>query len=63
MCGGAAVPRSLIAAYEERYGVRMVQGWGMTETSPVASLAFPPKREPAERGLDYRATAGRPLGG
>jgi fatty-acyl-CoA synthase len=63
MCGGAAVPRTLIEAYQERYGVPMVQGWGMTETSPVASLAFPPKREAAERGLDYRATAGRPLGG
>jgi fatty-acyl-CoA synthase len=63
MCGGAAVPRTLIQAYAERYGVRMVQGWGMTETSPVASLAFAPKSVAPERGLDYRATAGRPLGG
>jgi fatty-acyl-CoA synthase len=63
MCGGAAVPRTLIQAYEDRYRVRMVQGWGMTETSPVASLSFPPKRVATEHGLDYRATAGRPLGG
>ena len=63
MCGGAAVPRTLIQAYEARYRVRMVQGWGMTETSPVASLSFPPKRVATEHGLDYRATAGRPLGG
>jgi fatty-acyl-CoA synthase len=63
MCGGAAVPRSLIEAYEQRLGVRIVQGWGLTETSPVASLAFPPKNAPAERAIDYRATAGRPLGG
>jgi fatty-acyl-CoA synthase len=63
MCGGAAVPRTLIQAYAERYGVRMVQGWGMTETSPVAALAFAPKTVPTENGLDYRATAGRPLGG
>ena len=63
MCGGAAVPRSLIEAYEHRYGVRVVQGWGMTETSPVASLAFPPKHVAPEHGLVYRATAGRPLGG
>jgi fatty-acyl-CoA synthase len=63
MCGGAAVPRSLIEAYEQRLGVRIVQGWGLTETSPVASLAFPPKGVPAERAVDYRATAGRPLGG
>ena len=63
LCGGAAVPRSLIEAYEQRLGVRVVQGWGLTETSPVASLAFPPKNVPAERAIDYRATAGRPLGG
>jgi fatty-acyl-CoA synthase len=63
LCGGAAVPRSLIEAYEQRLGVRVLQGWGLTETSPVASLSFPPKRGPAERAIDYRATAGRPLGG
>jgi acyl-CoA synthetase (AMP-forming)/AMP-acid ligase II len=63
LCGGAAVPRGLIEAYEQRLGVRIVQGWGLTETSPVASLSFPPKHAPAERAIDYRATAGRPLGG
>jgi len=63
MAGGAAVPRSLIEAYRERLGVRVVQGWGLTETSPVASLAWPPKHEPAERAIEYRSTAGRPLGG
>ncbi len=63
MCGGAAVPRSLIEAYEQRFGVRVVQGWGLTETSPVAALSYPPKHVPAERAMDYRATAGRPLGG
>ncbi len=63
MCGGAAVPRTLIKAYEDRFGIRMVQGWGMTETSPVASLAYPPKKLSGEPALDYRATAGRPVGG
>jgi fatty-acyl-CoA synthase len=63
MCGGAAVPRTLIEAYEQRFGVRVVQGWGLTETSPVAALSYPPKHVPAERAMDYRATAGRPLGG
>ena len=63
MAGGAAVPRGLIEAYEQRFGVRVVQGWGLTETSPVAALAHPPKHVPAERAMDYRATAGRALGG
>ena len=63
LCGGAAVPGSLIEAYEKRLGVRVLQGWGLTETSPVASLSYPPKHGPAERAIEYRATAGRPLGG
>jgi fatty-acyl-CoA synthase len=63
MCGGAAVPRSLIEAYQERLGVRMVQGWGLTETSPVAALSFPPRSCPPERAIEYRAAAGRVLGG
>jgi fatty-acyl-CoA synthase len=63
MCGGAAVPRSLIEQYEQRFGARLVQGWGLTETSPVASLAFPPKGCPPEQEIDYESTAGRPLGG
>jgi fatty-acyl-CoA synthase len=63
MAGGAAVPRSLIEAYSKQLGLRVVQGWGLTETSPVAALSYPPKHEPAERAIEYRATAGRPLGG
>jgi fatty-acyl-CoA synthase len=63
LCGGAAVPRSLIEAYDKRFGVRIVQGWGLTETSPVAALAFPPKRCRPEEEIGYQATAGRPLGG
>ena len=59
LAGGAAVPRRLIEAYEQRFGVRIVQGWGLTETSPVASVAHPPKHVPADRAMDYRATAGR----
>ena len=61
--GGAAVPRSLIAAYRDRFGVEMVQGWGMTETSPVVALARPPKGIEAEEEMDYRVKAGRVLAG
>jgi fatty-acyl-CoA synthase len=38
--GGAAVPRSLIEAFETRHGIPLVQGWGMTETSPVCALGW-----------------------
>ena len=40
MVGGAAVPESLIRAFG-RHGVWIMQGWGMTETSPVGTLAYP----------------------
>jgi len=37
--GGSAVHESLIRAFDERFGVPMVQGWGMTETSPLAATS------------------------
>jgi fatty-acyl-CoA synthase len=37
-CGGSAVPRSLSEAYREKIGLPILQAWGMTETSPVASI-------------------------
>ena len=43
MCGGSAVPRALIEGYLEVFKVPIVQGWGMTETSPVCAIGHPPK--------------------
>jgi fatty-acyl-CoA synthase len=37
-CGGSAVPRALSEAYREKVGLPILQAWGMTETSPVASI-------------------------
>ncbi|CAN7749149.1 long-chain fatty acid--CoA ligase [Variovorax sp. LjRoot84] len=37
LIGGAAVPQSMIANFE-RYDMHIVQGWGMTETSPMGSF-------------------------
>src|SRR6202043_1923191 len=61
--GGAAIPRSLMEAFEKQYGVRIIQGWGMTETSPVGGLAQPPADvEPGTaEELDYRMKSGRLL--
>jgi acyl-CoA synthetase (AMP-forming)/AMP-acid ligase II len=38
-CGGSAPPVSLIRWFWEALGVEMIQGWGMTETNPLASLS------------------------
>ena len=38
-CGGSAPPPSLIRWYWDTLGVEMIQGWGMTETSPLATLS------------------------
>jgi fatty-acyl-CoA synthase len=60
--GGSAVPRSLMEEFEARFGVPIIQGWGMTETSPVAALAHPPK--PFDRNdLDWKAKTGRVIPG
>ncbi|UCH48446.1 MAG: long-chain fatty acid--CoA ligase [Betaproteobacteria bacterium] len=36
--GGSAVPESMIRAYADQ-GIEILQGWGMTETSPLASIS------------------------
>ncbi len=62
LCGGSAVPRAMIDWYWRERGIRVVQGWGMTETNPVASVALlkPHMAEwEWERQLDYLETAGR----
>jgi fatty-acyl-CoA synthase len=39
ICGGSAVPKALSKAYREAIGVPMLQAWGMTETSPIATIS------------------------
>ena len=59
VCGGAAVPESLMRAFEERHGVRIIQAWGMTETSPIGSVAHPPAEAEGEEHWRYRTATGR----
>jgi fatty-acyl-CoA synthase len=48
VCGGAAAPESLIRAMD-KFGLRVIHGWGMTETSPLGAINFI-KRELVEGG-------------
>ncbi|MFG2949260.1 fatty acid--CoA ligase [Streptomyces adustus] len=61
--GGSAVPRQLMEAMEQRYGVRVMQAWGMTETSPIAAVARPRAGTEADRSRRQRASQGRVLAG
>ncbi|MFE1793610.1 long-chain fatty acid--CoA ligase [Streptomyces sp. NPDC059525] len=56
--GGAACPPSLMEAYD-KLGVRLCHAWGMTETSPLGTMAHPPAGLTAEEEWPYRITQGR----
>jgi fatty-acyl-CoA synthase len=64
--GGSAPPESLIRRYDEEFDAPILQGWGMTETSPLGTLSVL-RRElhdaDAETQYAYRATAGMPVPG
>jgi fatty-acyl-CoA synthase len=61
--GGSAVPRSMFEKFEREHGVEVVHAWGMTETSPLGTLAIPTAEVdalPAEQKLAQRLKQGRP---
>jgi fatty-acyl-CoA synthase len=63
LVGGAAVPEALIRAFD-KHGIWILQGWGMTETSPVCTISYP-KAELRDATMDERysraAMAGIPV--
>jgi len=66
LCGGSAVPRAMIEWYWTERGIRVIQGWGMTETNPIASTALlKPHMEDwdLQDQLDRLETAGLPVAG
>jgi fatty-acyl-CoA synthase len=62
-CGGSAVPVSLMRAFEDKHSVQIRQLWGMTETSPMATMAWPPPGTPEDQHWTLRASQGQPLCG
>ena len=61
--GGAALPEAILRAFHQDYGVEVIHGWGMTETSPLASIGGVPAAladAPADERLIYRLKQGRP---
>ncbi|NUV32508.1 long-chain-fatty-acid--CoA ligase, partial [Streptomyces odorifer] len=57
--GGSACPPSLMAEFD-RLGMRVCHAWGMTETSPLGTIARPPAHAVGtEEEMGYRLTQGR----
>ena len=63
LIGGSAAPRSMIEAFEKKYGITVIHAWGMTEMSPLGTLGtMKPRIEsmPYEGQLDYKCKQGHP---
>lgn len=61
--GGSAVPESMFQFFD-RHGLHIVQGWGMTETSPIAAITqLKPKFENDSKDAQYarRSMSGVPV--
>jgi len=64
--GGAAAAASLIEAFQREFGIEVRHAWGMTETSPlgtIATLKAKHSQAPADERLRLQAKQGRPVYG
>jgi fatty-acyl-CoA synthase len=61
--GGSACPRAITRAFQDKYGVRVIHAWGMTEMSPLGTLcSIKPEYShlEGEAKLDLQAKQGHP---
>jgi 1-acyl-sn-glycerol-3-phosphate acyltransferase len=64
VAGAEKLPRALCDAFEEKFGVRPVEGYGCTELSPLVSVNVPPSRSPRTGEMDLKeGSVGRPVPG
>ena len=63
LIGGSAAPSYMIREFDEKYGVELIHGWGMTETSPLGSINQLLAKHtdlPHDEKLKLRESQGRP---
>ncbi len=54
-CGGSAMPVEVMRAFDEKYKVNILEGYGLSETSPVASFNVLDKpKKPGSIGLPIK---------
>ena len=61
--GGSAVPEAIVRGFRDEYGVSVTHAWGMTETSPLGTLATPNAAiaaMTADEQLKFTLKQGRP---
>lgn len=61
LCGGSAAPKAVIQAFEQKYNIPFMHGYGMTETSPlvvISTLKSYQEELPYEERLNIRAKQG-----
>src|SRR5205085_435805 len=64
VCAGSALPRQFVEQYANTYGISFVLAWGMTETTPIAtitSLKSHLRRLPDNARFDVLARHGMPV--
>jgi acyl-[acyl-carrier-protein]-phospholipid O-acyltransferase/long-chain-fatty-acid--[acyl-carrier-protein] ligase len=64
VAGAEKLPRDMSEQFEQKFGVRPVEGYGTTELSPLVSVNIPPTRsiQPDQVGLK-EGSVGRPVAG
>ena len=62
VAGAERLPPELCDAFERKFGVRPVEGYGATELSPITSVNIPPSRQYDKFQIDHKpGTVGRPI--
>jgi fatty-acyl-CoA synthase len=66
VCAGSALPRQFVESFEKKYGVHFLLAWGMTETTPIATVTTLKehlKQLPEKERFDLMARHGVPIAG
>lgn len=64
VAGAEKLPKDLCDAFEAKFGIRPVEGYGTTELSPLVSANIPASRSPSRSASDCKeGTVGRPVPG